>query len=206
MLGTLPATALGALRRQAADVLLAAGATPLSVAPLLTASARPGDHAAAATLLDAGRALGATDAPTAADLLLHAFGLTERGDPLRGALIAETALQLHTADRAEEGRAFADAYLEELAPLEQARVLEQVANMYILSASVRIAASRRALELLEDLIATDPAAAASAAIHRALTGRQPRRRRLVRGRRRGDGRGRAGRRRAPRQTPPCRAR
>jgi DNA-binding CsgD family transcriptional regulator len=168
VLGTLPGSALGALRRQAADVLLAAGATPLSVAPLLTAAARPGDHAAAATLLDAGRALGATDAPTAADLLLHAFGLTERGDPLRGALIAETALHLHTADRAEEGRAFADAYLEELAPVEQARVLEQVANMYILSASVRIAASRRALELLEDLIATDPAAAASAAVHRAL--------------------------------------
>ena len=148
VLDTLAATALAALRRQAADVLLADGAAPAAVAGLLVAGARPGDGAAVRTLLAAGRALALSDPSRAADLTHHAFGLAAADDPLRGELVAETALHLHAAGRADEGAAFAEAWIGEVATAEQhAEVLLRVTEMYSLSATARAAASRRALAL-----------------------------------------------------------
>ena len=54
---SVPMTARRALDRQAAGVLLEAGALPVEVASQLAASAEPGDEVAIETLLDAARAL-----------------------------------------------------------------------------------------------------------------------------------------------------
>ena len=58
---SVPVTARRALDRQAAGVLLEAGALPVEVAVQLAASAEPGDEVAIATLLDAAEALVTTD-------------------------------------------------------------------------------------------------------------------------------------------------
>ena len=58
---SVPVTARRALDRQAAGVLLEAGALPVEVAVQLAASAEPGDEVAIATLLDAAKALVTTD-------------------------------------------------------------------------------------------------------------------------------------------------
>ena len=63
---SVPVTARRALDRQAAGVLLDAGALPVEVAVQLAASAEPGDEVAIATLLDAAKALVTTDPGTAA--------------------------------------------------------------------------------------------------------------------------------------------
>ena len=63
---SVPVTARRALDRQAAGVLLEAGALPVEVAVQLAASAEPGDEVAIATLLDAAKALVTTDPDTAA--------------------------------------------------------------------------------------------------------------------------------------------
>ena len=63
---SVPVTARRALDRQAAGVLLEAGALPVEVAVQLAASAQPGDEVAIATLLDAAKALVTTDPGTAA--------------------------------------------------------------------------------------------------------------------------------------------
>jgi hypothetical protein len=55
---SLPMSARAALDRHAADVLLAAGATPVEVATQLAASAEPGDELAIATLLKAAEVTG----------------------------------------------------------------------------------------------------------------------------------------------------
>jgi hypothetical protein len=58
---SVPLSARRALDRQAADVLLAAGAAPVEVAAQVAASAEPGDEQAISILLRAGEALGTTD-------------------------------------------------------------------------------------------------------------------------------------------------
>ena len=108
---SVPASARRALDRQAADVLLAAGATPVEVATQLAASAEPGDELAITTLFKAAEAVAMSDPGAAADLSRRALELAPRRHPLRGPLVAQTALLLHEAARVEEARAFADTSL-----------------------------------------------------------------------------------------------
>jgi DNA-binding CsgD family transcriptional regulator len=145
---TLPRTALRALQRQAVDALLAAGSPPVEVAAQLAASAEPGDQVAVRTLHEAARVLGSSDPGAAADLTRRALGLAGLEDPLRGPLVAETALLLHAAGRVEEGKSFADDALgEALSVQQEAEVRLSIAWMIAVSADVRAEASRRALAL-----------------------------------------------------------
>ena len=68
-----------ALRLQAIDVLLAAGACPLLPARELAATARPGDRAALSTLMAASHAVGAIDPDLAAQLCRRAVRSHDRG-------------------------------------------------------------------------------------------------------------------------------
>jgi DNA-binding CsgD family transcriptional regulator len=145
---TLPISAIRALDRQAAEVLLAGGALPVEVATQLAASAEPGDELAIATILKAAEAIGTTDPGAAADLSQRALQLAPRKHPLRGPLVAETAVWLHAAARGEEAKAFADTALREVLPPDQeAEVRLSIAGMFALSPDVRSETCRTALAL-----------------------------------------------------------
>jgi DNA-binding CsgD family transcriptional regulator len=145
-----PVSARRALDRQAADVLLAAGATPLEVAAQLAASAEPGDQQAISTLLRAGEALATTDPGAGADLSRRALELAPRDHALRGSLLAQTAVLLHSAGRVDEAREFADTQLRDALPAEQeAEVLLSIAAMFGVPPDARVAAGRQALALPE---------------------------------------------------------
>ena len=186
---SVPVSARRALDRQAADVLLAAGATPVEVAAQIAASAEPGDEQAISILLRAGEALATTDPGAGADLSRRALELAPRDHALRGPLLAQTAVLLHSAGRVDEARAFADTHLRDALPAEQeAEVLLSIAGMFRVPPDARVAAGRQALALPEL-----PAHAARPPPRRALP--QPARRRPHRGGEgdpRRDGRGRAG--------------
>jgi len=145
---SVPVSARRALDRHAADVLLAAGATPVEVAAQLAASAEPADEVAIATLLKASEALGVSDPGAAADLSRRGLELAPRRHPLRGPLVVQTAVLLHQAGRVEEARAFADTSLREALPAEQeAEVRLSIAGMFAVSPDVRVDAGRQALAL-----------------------------------------------------------
>ena len=142
----LPVSAHRALARQAVSVLLATGASPVEVAVQLAASATRGDAAAVQTLRDAARALAETDPSTAADLCKSALSLTGGKDDIRGALAAETAVLLHLAGRAGEGKEFVEDVLREALPPEQeADVRLSIAGMFSISPDTRAEAGERAL-------------------------------------------------------------
>jgi len=146
--GSLPASARRALTRQAAEVLLSAGALPIEVAAQLAASAEPGDESAAATLRQAAQALASSDPGVAADLSEKALELTAARGAGRAALVAETALLLHAAGRAEQGRVFVDNALRgTFSPQDEAEVRLSIAGMLALSPDVRAEANRLALAL-----------------------------------------------------------
>ena len=139
-----------ALDRQAADVLLAAGAAPVEVAAQIAASAEPGDEQAISILLRAGEALATTDPGAGADLSRRALELAPRDHHLRGPLLAQTAVLLHSAGRVDEARAFADTQLRDALPAEQeAEVLLGIAGMFRVPPDARVAAGRQALALPE---------------------------------------------------------
>lgn len=143
-----PVSARRALDRQAADVLLAAGATPVEVATQLAASAEPGDEGAVTTLFKAAEALAQSDPGAAADLSRRGLELAPRRHRLRGPLVAETAVWLHEAGRVDEARTFADTSLREALPAaEEAEVLLSIAGMFGLSPDARVDAGRQALAL-----------------------------------------------------------
>ena len=145
---SIPPSVRRSLDRQAASVLLARGALPVEVATQLAESASPGDEVAITTLFKATEALGATDPGTAADLSQRALELAPRRHPLRGPLVAQTAVWLHAAGRGEEARAFADTALHEAFPSEQeAEVRLSIAGMFAISPDVRAEECRRALAL-----------------------------------------------------------
>ena len=138
---SLPVSARRALDRQAADVLLAAGATPVEVATQLAASAEPGDERAIATLFKAAES--SVDVGSRSCGGLEPAGARARPAqaPLRGPLATQTAVLLHEAARVDEARAFADTSLREALPAEQeAEVLLSIAGMFGLSPDVRVAA------------------------------------------------------------------
>lgn len=145
---SVPLSVRRALDRQAAAVLLAAGALPVEVATQLAASAEPGDEVAITTLLKAAEALGTTDPGAAADLSQRALELAPRQHPLRGPLVAETALWLHAAARGQEAKAFADTALRDVLPAAQeAEVRLSIAGMFAISPDVRAETGRQALAL-----------------------------------------------------------
>jgi hypothetical protein len=143
-----PSSAVQALDRQVAAVLLAGGALPVEVATQLASSASAGDELAIKTLMKAADALGATDPGQAADLARRALELTGDRHPLRGPLVARTAVLLHAAARAEEAKAFADRALRPALPAEQeAEVRLSIASMFSLAPDLRADSCRRALSL-----------------------------------------------------------
>ena len=147
---SVPVSARRALDRQAADVLLAAGAAPVEVAAQIAASAEPGDEQAISILLRAGEALATTDPGAGADLSRRALELAPRDHNLRGPLLAQSAVLLHSAGRVDEARAFADTHLRDALPTEQeAEVLLGIAGMFRVPPDARVAAGRQALALPE---------------------------------------------------------
>jgi DNA-binding CsgD family transcriptional regulator len=145
---SVPESARRALDRQAANVLLAAGATPVEVATQLAASAEFGDEQAINTLHNAAEALATSDPGAAADLSQRALELAPPRHPLRGPLAAQTTLLLHEAARVDEARTFADRSLRGALPSEQeAEVRLSIAGMFALSPDVRVDAGRQALAL-----------------------------------------------------------
>ena len=147
---SVPLSARRALDRQAADMLLAAGATPVEVAAQVAASAEPGDEQAITILLRAGEALANTDPGAGADLSRRALELAPRDHALRGPLLAQTAVLLHSAGRVDEARAFADTNLRHALPAEQeAEVLLGIASTFRSPPDARVAAGRQALALPE---------------------------------------------------------
>jgi DNA-binding CsgD family transcriptional regulator len=145
---SVPLSVRRSLDRQAASVLIAGGALPVEVATQLAESAEPGDEVAITTLFKAADALGITDPGAAADLSHRALELASRRHPLRGPLVAQTALWLHAAGRAEEAKAFADTALRQaLPPGQEAEVRLSIAGMFAISADVRAEEGRQALAL-----------------------------------------------------------
>ena len=145
---SVPVSVRRSLDRQAASVLLAGGALPVEVATQLAESAEPGDEVAITTLLKAAEALGTTDPGAAADLGQRALDLAPRRHPLRGPLVAQTAVWLHAAGRGEEAKAFADTALHQAFPPEQeAEVRLSIAGMFAISSDVRAEECRQALAL-----------------------------------------------------------
>jgi DNA-binding CsgD family transcriptional regulator/tetratricopeptide (TPR) repeat protein len=145
---SVPASTRRALNRQAAEVLLSGGALPVEVAAQLAASAESGDESAATTLRQAAQTLASSDPGVAADLSQRALELTPEDGSGRAALIAETALLLHAAGRAEEGRVFVESALRSTStPEDEAGVRLSIAGMLALSPDVRAEASRVALAL-----------------------------------------------------------
>jgi predicted ATPase len=113
---SVPVTARRALDRQAAVVLLEAGALPVEVAVQLAASAEVGDEVAIATLLDAAKALATTDPSTAAQFGQRALEIAPPHHPQRGEIVATTAIALHITGDSEQAIAFADRALRETLP------------------------------------------------------------------------------------------
>jgi DNA-binding CsgD family transcriptional regulator len=145
---SVPVSARRALDRDAAEVLVAGGAAPVEVAAQIAASADPGDEQGISILLRAGEALASTDPGAGADLSRRALELAPRDHPARGPLLAQTAVLLHSAGRADEAREFADTQLRDALPPEQeAEVLLGIAGMFRIPPDARIAAGRQALGL-----------------------------------------------------------
>ncbi len=147
---SVPVTARRALDRQAAVVLLEAGALPVEVAVQLAASAEVGDEVAIATLLDAAKALVTSDPATAAEFGRRALEIAPAHHPQRGEIVGTTAIALHIAGDSEQAIAFADRALRETLPaLQEAEVRLSIAGMFAISPEIRISAGRLALSLPE---------------------------------------------------------
>jgi DNA-binding CsgD family transcriptional regulator len=145
---SVPVTARRALDRQAAVVLLEAGALPVEVAVQLAASAEVGDEVAITTLLEAAEVLVTTDSGTAAQFGQHALAIAPAHHPQRGEIVATTAIALHIAGDSEQAIAFADRALRETLPaLQEAEVRLSIAGMFAISPEIRIGAGRLALSL-----------------------------------------------------------
>ena len=145
---SVPVTARRALDRQAAGILLEAGALPVEVAAQLAASAEVGDEVAISTLLDAAKTLATTDPGTAAQFGQRAIEIAPVHHPQRGEIVGTTAIALHVAGNSEEAIAFADRALRETLPaLQEAEVRLSIAGMFAISPEIRISAGRLALNL-----------------------------------------------------------
>jgi DNA-binding CsgD family transcriptional regulator/tetratricopeptide (TPR) repeat protein len=145
---SVPVTARRALDRQAAGVLIEAGALPVEVAVQLATSAEPGDEVAINTLLHAAKALVTTDPETAAQFGQRALEIAPVHHPQRGEIVGTTAVALHIAGNSDEAITFADRALRETLPaLQEAEVRLSIAGMFAISPEIRIGAGRLALNI-----------------------------------------------------------
>jgi DNA-binding CsgD family transcriptional regulator len=145
---SIPVTGRRALDRQAAGVLLEAGALPVEVAAQLADTAAVGDEVAITTLLDAAKTLVTTDPGTASEFGRRALEIAPAHHPRRGEIVATTAIALHIAGESGEAIAFADRALRENLPsLQEAEVRLSIAGMFAISPEIRIGAGRVALSL-----------------------------------------------------------
>jgi DNA-binding CsgD family transcriptional regulator len=136
------------LDRQAAAVLLELGALPVEVALQLAASAEPGDEMAITTLLRAAEQVSATDPSGAVNLSRRALALAPSSHPLRGPLVAGTAVWLHAAGHTDEAMTFADTALRQVLPAtDEAEVRLSIASMFSVSPEIRADSCRAALAL-----------------------------------------------------------
>jgi DNA-binding NarL/FixJ family response regulator len=148
VLETLPQPARPALQRQAIEVLVKAGASPVEPAIGLAESAHAGDRPAISALLAAAQAVSVKDPPLAVELCRRAFDLTTPGDELRGAVAAELTLLLHAVDRADEANVVADVALrEDVTPEAHTRIRMNVVEMPGLAPEVRVETGRVALSV-----------------------------------------------------------
>jgi DNA-binding CsgD family transcriptional regulator len=148
VLATVPAAARAALERQAARALMQTGTPPVEIAAQLAAGAQPGDDEAIELLLAAGRSLATWNAGDAAEMLTRAIGLMAAGDPRRAGVVAEAVTLLQAAGEVDQASALAGGALRGLLPADQeAEVQYGLAGLTGLSADMRVAAGRRALEL-----------------------------------------------------------
>jgi hypothetical protein len=100
------------------------------------------------TLLAAAEALATTDPGASADLSRGALAPAPERHPLRGPLVVQAAMSLHAAGRIEEAKAFADNAMRQVPPVAQGAELRLgIAGMWLVSADVRVHASREALKL-----------------------------------------------------------
>ncbi|MDX2681445.1 ATP-binding protein [Streptomyces soliscabiei] len=107
----LPVSVRRALRRHAADVLLARGAPAVETATLLADSAEVGDRLAVERLRSAAAELAASASTPAADLSWRALELTAEDAPERPTIVAETILLLWQSGQAARARALGAAAL-----------------------------------------------------------------------------------------------
>jgi DNA-binding CsgD family transcriptional regulator len=148
VLKTLARSLRRALQREAATVLLDAGAAPGEVAAKLAEGAEVGDREAIAGLRQAAGLLAGSDAASAAALSMRALELLPEHDEGRGALVAETVVLLHSALRPDDARAVGDdALARVLAPREEAEVRLSLSSMVMRAPLTRAGENRRALEI-----------------------------------------------------------
>jgi DNA-binding CsgD family transcriptional regulator len=148
VLKTLPRSLRRALQREAATVLLEAGAAPGEVATRLAESAEVGDREAIAKLREAAGLLASSDARAAAELSVRALELLPAHDESRGLLVAETVVLLHSALRPDDARALGDGALAGVLPADQeAGVRLSLSAMVMRAPLTRAQENRRALEI-----------------------------------------------------------
>ncbi|WP_170201586.1 helix-turn-helix transcriptional regulator [Actinocorallia herbida] len=104
----LPAPLRRCLRRQAVDVRLMRGGSPVDVAAVLAETALPGDHRAVALLREAAASLAATDPAEASELSRGALRLAGPESPQTAEIIGETMELLWRGGRTGEARKLAE--------------------------------------------------------------------------------------------------
>ena len=145
---TLPTSLRRAMERQAATIMLEAGAAPEEVAAQLARSAEVGDYVAIAALRQAARSLAASDPCAAAELSKRALQLLPTGDSQRGQLVAETVVLLNRATEYEEARNLAgDTLSGALSTEEEAEIRLSLSTVASGTTQIRIEENRRALRL-----------------------------------------------------------
>lgn len=144
---TLPVPAARGLMRQAAGVLLDAGAAPAEIAIRMARSADTGDEIAIETLREASRTLAPSDPRMAYKLAEAALGLLSDGDARERELIKEIVLLTHLAGDSDTAHELADRASRALPVAEQAELALTVATMWTVTDEARLAAGRRALSL-----------------------------------------------------------
>src|ERR1700722_2873278 len=147
VLRTLPAPSVRALERQAAGVLLAAGAAPVEIATRMADSADVGDEVAIDILRRASRTVASTDPRMAGQLSRSALDLLPDGEPREGARVKELVLLMHLGGDTDAARELADRAARTLPVAEQAALALTVATMTSAASVTRLRAARQGLSL-----------------------------------------------------------
>ncbi|MFK0110003.1 LuxR C-terminal-related transcriptional regulator [Streptomyces sp. NPDC091217] len=146
---SLPQSVRRALRRHAAEIVLARGASLSEAAALVMDSAEPGDQAAVQLLRAAAAELSETAPSAAGELSRQALNLTPDQAPERSTIITETMLLLWRSGRATQARALgATALPGTMPPQAEAQVrlgLARVSSQYDFTEAARHAGTGAAL-------------------------------------------------------------